>query len=348
MIEYFLNMKIIKNTVFVILALSFISCSESQNYNAELKGNTMGTYYVINIVDIPKNLELKKIRLEIEKSLTLTNKILSNWDKSSEISKLNNVKNVGLIKISNQLKEVLKQANFINNKSDGYFDITADPLIELWGFGYKKKKTNIIPTENEIKNALLLVNQKELIKINYTKNEFYKKNKNLKLNLSAIGKGYGIDLIGKTLESLGLKNYLINIGGDLLVKGYNKNKENWKIGIENPNLKEKLVKEIINVSNKGIASSGDYKNFYVSNGKQYSHIINPITGKPINHQTKSVTVVSQNATDADGWATALLVMGRKKGIKLAEDTKKAVLFIEDVDGKLLKFKSSEFKKLVKE
>ena len=348
MIEYFLNMKIIKNTVFVILALSFISCSESQNYNAELKGNTMGTYYVINIVDIPKNLELKKIRLEIEKSLTLTNKILSNWDKSSEISKLNDVKNVGLIKISNQLKEVLKQANFINNKSDGYFDITADPLIELWGFGYKKKKTNIRPTENEIKNALLLVNQKELIKINYTKNEFYKKNKNLKLNLSAIGKGYGIDLIGKTLESLGLKNYLINIGGDLLVKGYNKNKENWKIGIENPNLKEKLVKEIINVSNKGIASSGDYKNFYVSNGKQYSHIINPITGKPINHQTKSVTVVSQNATDADGWATALLVMGRKKGIKLAEDTKKAVLFIEDVDGKLLKFKSSEFKKLVKE
>ena len=91
MIEYFLNMKIIKNTVFVILALSFISCSESQNYNAELKGNTMGTYYVINIVDIPKNLELKKIRLEIEKSLTLTNKILSNWDKSSEISKLNDV-----------------------------------------------------------------------------------------------------------------------------------------------------------------------------------------------------------------------------------------------------------------
>ena len=348
MIEYFLNMKIIKNTVFVILALSFISCSESQNYNAELKGNTMGTYYVINIVDIPKNLELKKIRLEIEKSLTLTNKILSNWDKSSEISKLNDVKNVGLIKISNQLKEVLKQANFINYKSDGYFDITADPLIELWGFGYKKKKTNKIPTKGEINNALLLVNQKELFKINYTKNEFYKKNKNLKLNLSAIGKGYGIDLIGKTLESLGLKNYLINIGGDLLVKGYNKNKENWKIGIENPNLKEKLVKEIINVSNKGIASSGDYKNFYVSNGKQYSHIINPISGKPISHQTKSVTVVSQNATDADGWATALLVMGRKKGIKLAEDTKKAVLFIEDVDGKLLKFKSSEFKKLVKE
>jgi thiamine biosynthesis lipoprotein len=341
-------MRIIKKIIFIILALSLISCSKSKNYNAELNGNTMGTYYVINLVDIPKTLKLELIKSEIEKSLHFTNQVLSNWDKNSEISKLNDAKNVGLIKISKQLKEVLQQANFINHKSNGYFDITADPLIELWGFGYKKKKTNTIPTESEIKNALLLVSQKELFKINYAKNEFYKKNKNLKLNLSAIGKGYGIDQIGKTLESLGLKNYLINIGGDLLASGHNKNKETWKIGIENPNLKEKLLKEVINVSNAGIASSGDYKNFYVSNGKQFSHIINPITGKPISHQTKSVTVVSQNATDADGWATALLVMGRKKGIKLAEDTKKAVLFIEDIDGKLLKFKSSEFKKLIKE
>ena len=164
------------------------------------------------------------------------------------------------------MNEVLKQANIINYKSNGYFDITADPLIELWGFGYKNKKTHSIPSSKEINDALSLVNQKELFELNSVNNEFYKKNKNLKLNLSSIAKGYGIDQIGNKLEKLGIRNYLINIGGDLLAKGNNKNKKDWIIGIENPNLKEKLVKEIIKVSDKGIASSGDYKNFFIKNG----------------------------------------------------------------------------------
>jgi thiamine biosynthesis lipoprotein len=340
--------KINKKFISIILILLVASCSKSENYNAELKGNTMGTYYIINLVEIPKSLKLENIRSEIEKTLNLINSTLSNWDPNSEITKLNNNKKIGTIKISNDLKEVLKQANIINVSSYGYFDITADPLIELWGFGYKNKKTQTIPLQKEINDALLLVNQKELFEINSTNNEFYKKNKDLKLNLSSIAKGYGIDQIGKKLENLGLKNYLINIGGDLLAKGYNKTKKNWMIGIENPNLNEKLVKEVINVSNKGVASSGDYKNFFIKNGKQFSHIINPNTGKPITHKTKSVTVVSSNTTNADGWATALLAMGSEKGFKLAEDYSMAVLFIDEVNKKLIKIKSSEFKKLIKE
>ena len=340
--------KIKKKFVFIFLILLLASYSKSENYNAELKGNTMGTYYIINIVEIPKSLKLENIRLEIEKTLILINSTLSNWDPNSEITKLNNEKKIGKIKISNDLKEVLKQANIINDDSYGYFDITADPLIELWGFGYKNKKTHTIPSQEEINDALLLVNQKELFEINYINNDFYKKNKGLKLNLSSIAKGYGIDQIGKKLETLGLRNYLINIGGDLLVKGNNKNKKNWVIGIENPNLKEKLVKEIIKVSDKGIASSGDYKNFFIKNGKKFSHIINPKTGKPITHKTKSVTVISNKATNADGWATALLAMGSEKGFKLAEEKSMSVLFIDEVNEKLTKIKTTEFKKLIKD
>ena len=340
--------KIKKKFVFIFLILLLASCSKSENYNAELKGNTMGTYYMINIVEIPKSLKLENIRLEIEKTLKLINLTLSNWDHNSEITKLNNYKKIGKIKISNDLKEVLKQANVINYDSYGYFDITADPIIELWGFGYKNKKTRTIPSQKEINDALLLVNQKELFEINSSNNDFYKKNKELKLNLSSIAKGYGIDQIGKKLETLGLRNYLINIGGDLLAKGKNKNKKKWIIGIENPNLKEKLVKEIIKVSDKGIASSGDYKNFFIKNGKKFSHIINPNTGKPIAHKTKSVTVVSNNTTNADGWATALLAMGSEKGFKLAEEKSMSVLFIDEVNEKLIKIKTTEFKKLIKE
>jgi thiamine biosynthesis lipoprotein len=122
--------------------------------------------------------------------------------------------------------------------------------------------------------------------------------------------------------------------------------QNWVIGIENPNLKKKLIKEIINVSNKGVATSGDYKNYYKENGKQYSHIINPKTGKPIQHLTKSVTVVHDNAMTADGWATALLAMGSLKGLKLSEEQNIAVLFISKQNNQLVKIKSTQFKKLI--
>ena len=193
-----------------------------------------------------------------------------------------------------------------------------------------------------------LVNQKNLIKINLKKNEVIKKNKNLTINLSGIGKGYGIDLIGQKLKKLGINNFLINIGGDILASGFNKKKKDWVIGIENPNLKEKLIKEIINISNKGIASSGDYKNFFSEDGKKYSHILNPVTGKPIDHLTKSVTVIDVTAMNADGWATALLAMGSLEGLKVAEKEKIDVFFIDEKRNKLIKIKSQEFKKLNKE
>ena len=150
---------------------------------------------------------------------------------------------------------------------------------------------------------------------------------------------------GKKLDQLGINNYIINIGGDILTKGYNSKKENWVIGIENPNLKEKLIKEIVNLTNKGLATSGDYKNFFTKDGKRYSHIINPKTGKPIMHSTKSVTVIHDNAMKADGWATAFLALGSLEGLKIANKEKIAVLFIDEIDNKLIKFKSTAFKNL---
>ena len=198
--------------------------------------------------------------------------------------------------------DVFKIANFINIKSNGYFDITLDPIIDLWGFGYKKdtirKET---PLKEDVIKTLLLVNQKKYLEINQSNNELIKKNKDVSFNLSAIGKGYGIDLIGKKLKKLKINNFLINIGGDILTNGYNSKKQDWVIGIENPNLQQQYIKEIVNVTNKGVATSGDYKNFFNNNGKKYSHIINPKSGMPINHETKSVTVVEENAVLAETW-----------------------------------------------
>ena len=335
-------------TNYAILIFSFLlifSCSQEKNYNAKIKGNTMGTYYFIEVIDVPVELKIKNIELEIKNTLKKANKILSNWDKDSEISIINKTDKTTAIKISNELNEVFKTAKEINAKSNGFFDLTLDPIIELWGFGYKSKQVQIIPKDNQIKNILSLIGQKSFLKMNFDNNELIKKNKDIKINLSSIGKGYGIDLIGKKLDQLGINNYIINIGGDILTKGYNSKKENWVIGIENPNLKEKLIKEIVNLTNKGLATSGDYKNFFTKDGKRYSHIINPKTGKPIKHSTKSVTVIHENSMKADGWATAFLALGSLEGLKIADKEKIAVLFIDEIDNKLIKFKSSAFKNL---
>ena len=333
---------------YAILIFSFLlifSCTQERNYNAKIKGNTMGTYYFIEVIDVPVELKIKNIELEIKNTLKKANKILSNWDKDSEISIINKTDKTTAIKISDELNEVFKTAKEINAKSNGFFDLTLDPIIELWGFGYKSKQMQIIPKDNQIKNILSLIGQKSFLKVNFDNNELIKKNKDIKINLSSIGKGYGIDLIGKKLDQLGINNYIINIGGDILTKGYNSKKENWVIGIENPNLKEKLIKEIVNLTNKGLATSGDYKNFFTKDGKRYSHIINPKTGKPIKHSTKSVTVIHENSMKADGWATAFLALGSLEGLKIADKEKIAVLFIDKIDNKLIKFKSSAFKNL---
>ena len=335
-------------TNYAILIFSFLlifSCSQEKNYNAKIKGNTMGTYYFIEVIDVPVELKIKNIELEIKNTLKKANKILSNWDKDSEISIINKTDKTTAIKISDELKEVFKTAKEINAKSNGFFDLTLDPIIELWGFGYKSKQMQIIPKDNQIKNILSLIGQKSFLEMNFDNNELIKKNKDIKINLSSIGKGYGIDLIGKKLDQLGINNYIINIGGDILTKGYNSKKENWVIGIENPNLKEKFIKEIVNLTNKGLATSGDYKNFFTKDGKRYSHIINPKTGKPIMHSTKSVTVIHENSMKADGWATAFLALGSLEGLKIADKEKIAVLFIDEIDNKLIKFKSSAFKNL---
>ena len=336
-------MKYTKLIIFLIISTLLLYCSEDKKNNIELKGNTMGTYYLVSLVDVPKNLSKKKIEIEIKNTLLKANKILSNWDKSSEISELNNNKTIKPIQISNELLDVVSEANSINMKSNGFFDITLDPLIELWGFGYSKGKIiERVPNKDKIRDTLTLVNQNLLLEIN-SNNQLIKKNKNVRLNLSALGKGYGIDLIGKKLDYLNINNYIIDIGGDIFAKGHNKNNKDWVVGIENPKLNEKLIKEIVNVSNKGVATSGEYKNYFSKDGTKYSHIINPKNGMPITHSTKSVTVVDKNAMSADGWATALIAMGSEVGLKVAEKEKIAVMFIDQVDDKLLKIKSSEFK-----
>jgi thiamine biosynthesis lipoprotein len=153
------------------------------------------------------------------------------------------------------------------------------------------------------------------------------------INLSAIAKGYGIDAVAETLRDAGIENYLVEIGGDLVSKGQNDKGETWQIGIEKPQAGSQSLQLIVSLDDRGMASSGDYKNYFEQDGVRYSHIIDPTTGRPITHRTTSVTVLAENAMMADAWATAMLALGQEKGMQLAEEHKLAVYFISrDVTG----------------
>ena len=332
---------------FIFLLLFFLSCSSNED-KIIIDGKTMGTFYSVEINNVPSEYNSEFLKIEIEKTLVKVNKILSNWDKNSEISLLNENKSSLPIQLSKQLFETLEIANYINENTGGYYDVTIDPIIELWGFGYKNKKEFKIPENKKILNLLKFVDQNKFLKLNKKTDEITKLNPNLRINLSSIGKGYGIDMIAKKIEFLGISNYLINIGGDIFARGKNRNGKKWKIGIENPDLKNKMIKEVLSISDKGIATSGDYKNYFTENNIKFSHLINPKSGKPIKHNTKSVTVITNSATLADGFATAFLVMGRIKGTKISEQLNIPVLFIDEIEGNFVKFKNKNFEKLSKE
>ena len=150
------------------------------------------------------------------------------------------------------------------------------------------------------------------------------------INLSAIAKGFAIDDIAAKLKELGAENFMVEIGGDLVVAGRNEMDEAWKIGIEKPEPGEKVVELVVPLENKGLATSGDYRNFIEHDGVRYSHIIDPVTGRPITHWTTSASVVADNAMMADAWATAMLVLGAERGLEIAEANQIAVYFISRV------------------
>ncbi|MEM9331941.1 MAG: FAD:protein FMN transferase [Pseudomonadota bacterium] len=286
----------------------------------------MGTTYNITVITENSEIDNKKLASTVELVLADVNAKMSNWVSSSEISKLNKLRTTDPIPISRELAYVMAQANEVHEKSGGKFDVTLGPLIELWGFGTRKPE-DPIPSQAEITNALALVGQTKNLKLDKKTFTISKSRPEISTNLSAIAKGYGIDAVADRLIEIGFEDYLVEIGGDLRAAGKNQFGKPWRIGIEKPEIGSRQIKQIVALNDSGMATSGDYNNFTEVDGKRYSHIIDPSSGRPINHRTTSVTVVSSNATKADAWATALLVLGNEKGLKIADRNGIAAYFI---------------------
>ena len=307
----------------IIFLMIGIGACQSNNYKILLiNGLTMGTTYSIKIKTADAAVNKEKIRADIEKILLEINQKMSTYIVDSELSVINFSNSLDSNLISDDLFKVISHANTISKTTNGAFDITVGPLVNLWGFGPNKSE-NKIPSNEEIELIKKNIGYMKIY-LNKETTSIKKLHPDLYVDLSGIAKGFAVDKIALYLNSYNLENYLVEIGGELIAKGTNEDNEVWQIGIENPN--NNLAK-IIGLKDIAMATSGDYRNYFEKNGVRYSHTINPNTGKPIKHKLASVTVLDKTAMNADALATAFMVLGPAKTIELANELKIGVYLI---------------------
>jgi thiamine biosynthesis lipoprotein len=306
----------------------------------------MGTTYHIKIVTGFFQ-GVSGLKEKIEKRLVEINAAMSTYQKDSEISRFNEFNQSGRqFKISKDFYRVMKTAQAVYQLSDGAWDGTVNPLVDLWGFGGGGPK-NKVPMATEISALLSNIGFKniEVLESGF----LLKKHAAVTLDLSSIAKGYGVDQVADTIRKEGFQHYLVEIGGEVFASGYSKDGKLWRIGINRPQADAAFdeVYKVVELHNRAFATSGDYRNFFVADGIRYAHIIDPRTGYPICHGVVSVSIIADTCTFADGLATAIMVMGPAKGLDLINrlDAVEGLIIVEQMDGSLADFFSKGFNAL---
>lgn len=323
----------------VFLLLFFLNIA-MQRYRAPtmpvqvLQGSTMGTSWQVQIATDNSAAELASTGDAVIAMLAkLDKQIFSTYATESELSRLNATPVGEGLAVSRELQEVLLLARTINHQSFGAFDVTVGPLVNLWGFGADKRTG--IPSDEEVDAA-----KRRIGADNYIVNAragTVQRTADIALDLSAIAKGYAVDKVADLLLEAGYHHFLVEIGGEVRVQGSRAPAQSWTIAVESPQSTPALQSAFARVDNLGeafaLAGSGDYRNFFEQDGKRYSHEINPVSGRPIDHALAAVTVMGKTTAEADAWATAMMVLGPEDGPVLAERLGLSVYFIiRGIDG----------------
>ena len=295
-------------SVFVLVILVLSGCSNKPEV-LNISGTKMGTSYHITIV--ADQLPPEDLEQQIERLLSKVDNSMSTYKKDSEISQFNRLPIGQAMTISQEFAEVVEISQKIWQLSNGAFDPTIGPLVDLWGFGPGERHDSI-PSSQTIAMTKAKIGFDSVV----LKEQTLSKTKSVALDLSAVAKGYAVDRVADLLEMLALPDYLVEIGGEIRVSGFNSDGIAWRIAMELPQLFAE-VDRVINITDIAVATSGDYRNYFEKDGVRYSHTIDPKTGMPIDHNLASVTVLSPSCAEADAWATAFSVMGAEQGLALA-------------------------------
>lgn len=326
-----------KIKIYLFFSLVFIlgACTNSTSKYIYNKGFIYGTMYTITY-ESPAG---KDFQDEIDREFARYAQIFSTYEKESTISKINN--NIDVVP-GPEFITCFKRAMEISEITGGAFDITAGPMVNAWGFGPEEKKRM---TAEKIDSLKAITGYR---KVGIENGRVVKENPNMKLDMSAIAKGYTSDLMGQFLAKKGCKNYMVEIGGEVVALGVNEKGRTWSIGISKPdeNLLANDLQAIIKLPEHGLATSGNYRNFYVEGGKKYAHTIDPKTGYPVQHSLLSATVLANDCMTADAFATAFMVLGKDVGIEISRQVPELEIYFiyADEDGNNQVYFSEGFSK----
>ena len=306
-------------------------------------GRTMGTTYSVKLVTGYLQ-PVSGLQSQIDRRLDDINQSMSTYREDSEISRFNRLTTAGeKFLVSPDFMRVMQMAQKVFTITDGAWDGTVKPLVDLWGFGPEGKRV-VLPPPAAVRQRLQAVgfDAIQIVDDRY----LVKRKASVNLDLASIAKGYGVDQIAALLRDSGFKNFLVEIGGEVYAAGHRKDGLPWRVGINTPRKEASLdqVYKVVNLTDGAMATSGDYRNFFEIDQKRYSHVIDPRSGYPVANGVVSASVLSADCTFADGLATALIVMGPDKGIELVNRLEgvDCLIVVMQADGTLIDHYSKSF------
>ena len=271
------------------------------------------------------DLDAEQLRNDVLAVLQEVDQLASTWRDDSELAVFNADRSIDWIPVSSEFCVLLERSQEVSKVTDGAFDLTIGPLVNLWGFG-PEDQIAAPPSAADIAAAQGRVGFDKL-ETDCAERLVRKDDPDLYVDLSGWAKGHAVDQIAEMLDQQGFENYLVEVGGELRVKGQNRDNKNWAIGIEAPSTSARVPHAVVNVTNTSVATSGDYRNYFEHEGQRFSHTIDARTGRPVMHDLAAVTVIDASAAYADAMATALLVLGPDAGPALAEQLQIAAYFL---------------------
>lgn len=306
-----------RRIVFLLLTVALLmGCSKPMPFQHH-SNFVFGTVYNITYQydkDLQKEIEAELMKVDAEFSM---------FNKESTVARIN--RGDSTVERSEMFNEIYQLAQTVSNDTYGAFDITVAPLVNAWGFGFKHEQ---LPTAQQVDSLMRIRNQ---------------------MDFSAIAKGYGCDVVARLLKSKGINNYMVEIGGEVVVSGHNDKDQLWHIGVNKPvddsTHMENELQTVLSITDHAMATSGNYRNFYYQNGKKYAHTIDPRTGYPVQHSLLSATVIADNCATADAYATSFMVLGvdGAKEVLLRHPELMAYLIYVDEDGQMAVWSSPALK-----
>lgn len=327
--------------LFMLLGTFLFGCSQTPR-EALISGEAQGTTYHIKFVqNATSSTTVSELQKQITRRLDEIDKTLSNYRPDSEISLINQQEATEWIAASPEIIGLIAISRTVYEKSHGCFDLTVKALFDLWGFSKHEPK---IPKPAHIESIKQHIGM-SLLELDQSKQRLRKKDPQLKIDLASIAQGYSVGQLAKLLEANGIHDYMVEIGGEMMVKGHKANGQTWRIGIESPTPEQRNLYKAVTLSSvtpQAVMTAGTYRNYFEVDGHSYSHILNPKTGWPVNHRLRSVTVVHDDPAWADAWDTALLCLGEQEAIKAIESENLAAFLVYEDNNEFLTYSSHAF------